>query len=136
MNFPPHSAPDSGAQALIGYSVDLSAPDGAARVVLDMERKHLNRNGTLHGGIHAMMLDAAAGFAASRHLADGGAALVPVVTVTLNTAFVGAVAEGQVTATGRVAGGGYKIIYADAEIRDAEGNLCSKASGVFKRASK
>ena len=46
------------------------------------------------------------------------------------------VAKGQVTATGRVAGGGYKIIYADAEIRDAEGNLCSKASGVFKRASK
>lgn len=135
LSFPSHKAPESGAQDLIGYSVDLSAPDGAARVVLDMEPKHLNRNGTLHGGIHAMMLDAAAGFAASRQLANEGD-LVPVVTVCLNTAFLAPVSVGKVVATGRVAGGGYKIMYADAEIHDAEGRLCSKASGVFKRAGK
>ena len=134
MNYPPHEAPKSGAQDLIGYEVDLTSPDGASRVTLDMQDKHLNRNGTLHGGIHAMMLDAAAGFAASRYLGQGDA-LVPVVTVSLTTSFVGATQAGRVTASGRVAGGGYKIIYADAEIHDAEGRLCSKASGVFKRAT-
>lgn len=133
---PPHKAPESGAQGLVGYRIDLSDPDGLARVTLDMRDDHMNRNGTLHGGIHAMMLDAAAGFAASRALAEGGPELVPVVTVSLTTSFVGAAAEGRVVATGRVAGGGYKIIYADAEIHDAEGRLCSKASGVFKRTGK
>ncbi len=93
----------------------------------------MNRNGTLHGGIHAMMLDAAAGFAASRHLGRGGADLVPVVTLSLNTSFVGAGGSGQVIATGSVTGGGRKVIYAEAEIRGADGTLLSKGTGVFKR---
>ena len=135
MTFPPHKAPPSGAQGLVGYRVDLSNPDGTARVVLDMAPQHRNRNDTLHGGIHAMMLDAAAGFAASRRLAGSASDLVPVVTVSLTTAFLAPARDGQVVALGRVAGGGHKIIYADAEIRDASGTLCSKASGVFKRAA-
>lgn len=133
MPLPPHKVPSSPAQDLIGYAVDLGAPDGTCTVALDMQDKHRNRNGTLHGGIHAMVLDAAAGFAASRELAGQGD-LVPVVTVSLNTAFLAAVEGGNVTAKGRVTGGGYKIIHADAELRDATGRLCSKASGIFKRA--
>lgn len=133
--FPPHEAPGSGAHALVGYDVDLSDPDGLARVVLEIGPQHLNRNGTLHGGIHAMMLDAAAGFAASRRLADGGPAIVPVVTLSLTTDFVAAAQGGVVEAVGRVAGGGRKIIYAEAEIRDGAGRLCSRATGVFKRAA-
>ncbi len=131
--FPPHEAPGSGAHALVGYEVDLTDPEGLARVSLEIEPKHLNRNGTLHGGIHAMMLDAAAGFAASRLLSGGGPAIVPVVTLTLTTDYVAAVEDGRVEVVGRVAGGGYKIVYADAELRDAEGNLCSRATGVFRR---
>ena len=134
MHFPPHKAPPSGAQGLVGYEIDLTDPDGGATITLDLRPEHLNRNETLHGGIHAMMLDAAAGFAASRTLANGADALVPVVTVSLTTSFLAPARMGRVTATGHVAGGGYKIIYADAEIRDADGVLCSKASGVFKRA--
>jgi acyl-coenzyme A thioesterase PaaI-like protein len=44
------------------------------------------------------------------------------------------VREGQVIATGRVTGGGYKILYAEAQLHDAEGKLLSRATGVFKRA--
>ncbi|WP_168797751.1 PaaI family thioesterase [Aliishimia ponticola] len=136
LRFPPHKAPGSGAQALIGYDIDLTAPDGSARVILDVEARHMNRVETLHGGIHAMMLDAAAGFAASRQLADGGPQIVPVVTLSLTTSFVQSAQLGKVVATGRVMGGGYKIVHAEAEIHDAEGRLCSKATGVFKRAAK
>ena len=132
---PPHKAPKSGAELLIGYRIDLSDPSGLATVTLDIEPKHRNRNGTLHGGIHAMMLDAAAGFAASRFLAGEGV-LVPVITLSLNTSYVAAVAEGRVVATGRVTGGGYKIVYATAEITDADGRVLSSAAGVFKRAGK
>lgn len=135
MPLPPHKAPASGAQALIGYEIDLTAPDGTARVVLEMADKHRNRNGTLHGGIHAMMLDAAAGFAASRHLAGEGT-LVPVVTLSLNTSFMGAVQDGTVTVVGKVTGGGYKIIYATAEVMDGAGQVMSSGAGVFKRIGK
>lgn len=118
----------------MGYEIDLTDPDGWSTITLDLRPEHLNRNETLHGGIHAMILDAAAGFAASRTLANGLDTIVPVVTLSLTTSFLAPARTGRVTATGRVAGGGYKIIYADAEIRDADGVLCSKASGVFKRA--
>lgn len=125
------AAPGSGAQDLIGYEIDLSADDGSARVILNVAKKHLNRNRSLHGGIVAMMLDSAAGFAVSRHLKPEGDA--PLVTVALNTQYL---APGQdatvVTATGRRIGGGRKIHYADAELRDEEGTLLARANGVFK----
>ena len=135
MSFQPLKAPASGAQGLIGYTIDLSAPDGTASVVLDVQPQHMNRNGTLHGGIHSMMLDAASGFAASRHLGQNDGLLVPVVTLSLTTAFVGPGGYGQVVARGWVTGGGYKIIYCEADIRDAGGQVLSKGQGVFKRTS-
>lgn len=132
MPLPPHEPPKSGAELMVGYRIDLNDPSGIATVTLDIDAKHRNRNGTLHGGIHAMMLDAAAGFAASRFLAGEGT-LVQVLTLSLTTNYVAAVAEGQVVATGRVTGGGYKIVYATAEITDSTGRVLSSASGVFKR---
>ncbi|MGJ8544292.1 MAG: PaaI family thioesterase [Sulfitobacter sp.] len=134
MPIPPHSAPSSGAEQLVGYEIDLTDPGGTSRVGLDIQPAHLNRNGTLHGGIHAMLLDAAAGFAASRRLADENGVIAPVVTLSLATSFVGARASGRVVATGTVTGGGYKIIYATAELRDESGAVLSTASGVFQRA--
>ncbi|WP_187432230.1 hypothetical protein ROLI_031510 [Roseobacter fucihabitans] len=100
---------------------------------LEIASQHLNRNGTLHGGILAMMLGSAAGFAAS--FSFGGEVLSRVVTVTLNTQFVAAVTAGKVVATGHVSGGGRKIVHAEAEVRGEAGVLIAKASGVFKRVS-
>ncbi|SFD54886.1 uncharacterized domain 1-containing protein [Sulfitobacter brevis] len=132
MPYPPHEAPQSGAEKLVGYSIDLSDPAGTSAVSLEIAPKHLNRNGTLHGGIHAMMLDAAGGFAASRKLAGEGE-IVQVMTLSLATNFVASASEGRVTVTGRVTGGGYKIVYAEAQMVDAEGRILSTAQGVFKR---
>lgn len=133
MTLPPHEPTGSGAHALIGYAIDLSDPGGTAVIRLDIEAKHLNRNGTLHGGIHAMMLDAAAGFAASRYLSGQDSEIVPVVTLSLTTHFLAPAPLGQVITTGRVTGGGYKIIYAEAEVRDTAGTLLSQGNGIFKR---
>ncbi len=121
--------PASGAHELIGYDIDLSGGDGRARVVLDIAPQHLNRNGSLHGGIIAMMLDASAGFAASM---ARGADLTPVVTVALNTQYLAAAMDGRVTATGYVKRAGGAICYADAELHDATGTLLATGNGVFK----
>ncbi|MDW4499694.1 PaaI family thioesterase [Sulfitobacter sp. D35] len=130
MTSPPPDAPLSGAHRLIGYDVALDA-DGSARVSLKIEAKHLNRNDSLHGGIVAMLLDSAAGFAASFYF--GGDLLQRVVTVSVTTNFIAAADAGQVVATGTVSGGGHKIAYAAAELRHADGRLLATASSVFKR---
>lgn len=128
---PDPPAPGSGAQDLIGYQIDLSPGDGSARVVLDIEARHLNRNDTLHGGIIAMMLDSAAGFAVSRQLSPHGDARV--VTISLTTQFHAPARQGRAVATGRVMGGGRKIFYADADLMADNNVLLARASGVFKR---
>ncbi len=120
-----------GANAMVGYTIDLTPADGSARAVLEIEDRHRNRNGTLHGGIIAMMLDAAAGYAASRSSAEIG--FTPVNTISLTTSFLKPATGGQVIATGQFVGGGYKIVYADAVLTDADGVPLAKAAGVFKR---
>ena len=55
----------SGCQETIGYVIDLKPEKGGAACWLDIGPGHLNRNNLLHGGIMAMMLDVACGYAAS-----------------------------------------------------------------------
>jgi len=122
----------SGAHALVGYDVNLLSKDGSAIVSLDVQEKHLNRNGTLHGGIIAMMLDAAAGFAASRSNTTNQ--FTPVVTISLTTNFVApATKDMKIMCTGRITGGGASIVYSGAELRSEGGVLLASATGVFKR---
>ena len=128
---PVSASPDSGAQDLVGYVIDLSDPAGGAVVRLDLDARHMNRVGSLHGGIVTMLLDAAAGFAASRAWDDSGEALL--VTVSLTTNYLASASAGRVTATGRVTGGGNSIKFAESELRDAAGRLLATASGAFKR---
>ncbi|MCR9134408.1 MAG: PaaI family thioesterase [Alphaproteobacteria bacterium] len=119
----------TGAQTLIGYVVEIE--DGRARVVLDITPHHLNRNSGLHGGIIATLLDAAAGYAAS--LEGDGNALTPVTTVSMTVNYVSKVDSGLVTGTGKVTGGGHKILFADAELTTADGRTVATATGTFKR---
>ncbi len=124
------TVPASGAHDLVGYDIDLAGGDGRARVMLDIAPRHLNRNGSLHGGIIAMMLDAAAGYAAS--LAPGNG-LKPVVTVALTTQFLHPARAGErVTATGFVKRAGGVICHADAELHGTDDTLLATAHGVFK----
>jgi len=123
----------SGAQALIGYVVDVGQGDGRGRAWLDIEERHSNRNGMLHGGIIAMLLDAACGFTASMRL-GAGEPLTPLVTVSLTTQFVaGARLGSRVMATGYPSGGGAKIAHVRGELVDDTGAVIATALGVFKK---
>ena len=124
----------SGCQATIGYVIDLNPPSGGAACWLDIKPGHLNRNNLLHGGVMAILLDVACGYAASLSFDRGS--IAPVLTVSLSMQYIAAAAGGRVTATGRVSGGGRKICYANGELRDDAGDLIASAAGVFKRISK
>lgn len=122
---------ETGAQRLIGFVVDLGGGDGRARCWLDLGPQHLNRHGVLHGGISTTLLDAASGFTASLSVDPKAEALF--LTVTLDTQFVSPAREGRVTATGRVTGGGRRLVFVAADLVDEAGGLVASSTGVFKR---
>lgn len=122
---------ETGAQRLIGYTLDVGQPDRRARCQLLVDERHTNRTGVLHGGIAGLLLDNACGATASLTLDERGRR--PFLTISLNIDFVGAGRTGGVTATGRVVGGGRSLLFVAAELVQNDGTLIATASGVFKR---
>lgn len=125
---------NSGCQNTIGYVIDLKPMGAGTACWLDLGPGHMNRNGLMHGGIMAILLDVACGYAAS--LSFDAGSIAPVLTVSLNMQYIAPAAGGRVTAIGHVKGGGHKICYANGELRDRDGTLIASAAGVFKRISK
>ena len=125
------SVEDPGCQQLVGYRTEVFAAEGRAVVTLDMDARHRNRHGILHGGMAATLLDVACGQAASGWFDPAGPP--PVVTVSLNLSAIAAVRGGPLVAEGTVAGGGRSIAHASGELRDGDGRLLASATGVFKR---
>lgn len=126
---------DSGAQELIGYTVEIDPEERVARAWLDVGEAHANRIGVLHGGLISTLLDAACGFTASMQLA-AVEEMTPLVTVSLTTNYVSAAKVGsRVTAVGQPSGGGRKIAYVNGAMHDEQGRLIATATGVFKKVS-
>ncbi len=122
-------AGETGLQKALGYVNHLYAD--RCETHIDIEPKHTNRSAMLHGGIHAILLDSACGFAASRALSDDGNQLI--VTLSLTTNYLAAAKKGRITATGRVTRAGRSIVYAAGEVRNEAGELLATGNGVFKK---
>lgn len=103
---------------------------GRCVLELDLEPRHLNRQGSLHGGVIATLLDAAGGYAG---LKSPQGPLGHAVTVMLNIAYLSKVAAGRVRAEGLVTRTGRSLYFAAAELATAEGVLVATAQGTFKR---
>lgn len=123
---------ETGAQRLIGYVLDVGQSDRRARCHLTLDEQHMNRHGVLHGGIASTLLDNALGATASLTVDAGGR--VPFMTLSLNTLFLAPAHKGaELTATGRLVGGGRAVKFVDGELVDSAGRVIATASGVFKR---
>lgn len=116
----------SGAGDLVGYR---SSIDDLPSCSLHIGPQHLNRVGLLHGGFVSMLLDNGCGVAIRKELGDIEASIV---TVTLSVTFVAGASEGLVTAVGRVVGGGRSLKFAEAELRDQDGQLLATGSATFR----
>ncbi|MEC7257991.1 MAG: PaaI family thioesterase [Pseudomonadota bacterium] len=122
---------ETGAQKLVGWVTDVSHPDGRARLTLQVDDRHTNRHGVLHGGIIAMLLDSASGYTGSRHADDES--LPPMLSLSFTTQFLAPAHAGEVMAIGRVTGGGRSTLFIEGELRDAEGRLIATSTGLYKR---
>jgi uncharacterized protein (TIGR00369 family) len=123
---------ESDAQKLIGYELEAEA-DTFGLCHLDVGPQHLNTQGIVHGGIISVLLDTASGV--TTRLSIDPATLPPVMTVSLTVNYLAPVRLGRITARGKVTGGGRKMIFAEATLTNAAGDVLATSSGVFKRIS-
>lgn len=112
-------------RSLLGMRLSRLEP-GEAEVTLDIEDRHRNLIGLVHGGVIATLADTATGVAMLAMLEDGMAH----VTTHLAVAYLAPAREGRLLARGRVIKRGRRSGYAEADILDAEGRLLARATTV------
>jgi uncharacterized protein (TIGR00369 family) len=107
------------------------AEAGRAVFRIDIDRRHLNRQGSLHGGVAATLLDAACGYAGLA--GTDGRVQGNAVTVMLNVAYLRRASRGRLLATGSVTRAGRSMYFAAGELATESGELIATAQGAFKR---
>jgi uncharacterized protein (TIGR00369 family) len=104
-----------------------SAP-GRCTVTGRVERRHLNINGVVHGGVYATILDTAMGASVVSVLHPGETTA----TTSLYVEFLRAAREGAtLTARGQIARRGRHIAFVEGELTGADGQRLSQAHGTW-----
>ena len=103
--------------------------EGFARVTVDLDERHENRQGGVHGGVTAALIDAATGFCGiyepdpERRRGN--------VTVSLNVNFTGRPKSTRLTCVAEVLRAGRRFYFASARVHDDTGNLIASAEAVY-----
>lgn len=100
---------------------------GEASVSLEIQDKHRNLMGTLHGGMISTLADTATGIAMGARLDEG----MTWTTTSLNVTFLAPGRTGRVIAHARVVKAGRRFGYAEADVVDAEDRLLARATATF-----
>lgn len=105
------------------------AQDGRSRLELEVQSRHLNGWGAVHGGVIMTVLDVAMAIAA-RTLQPRGEG---VVTIEMKTSFMQAgPTRGRLVAAGSCVHRSGTMAFCEAEARSDADQLVSRASGTFK----
>ena len=110
---------------LIGFSARVIEP-GHTLFELEVDERHHNPMGTLHGGIYCDLADAAMGWAYAATLPEDES----FTTVELKINFFRAVQQAILTAEAKVVKAGSKIGYVECEVKDEQGRLVAKAAST------
>ena len=122
--------PTTGFAALVGYRIAEWSWDAAA-VELDVETRHLNRSGILHGGVLTTLVDTACGY--SGCFCDTPGRARRAITLQLNTQFLAPARAGQrLVARAGTTGGGRSVFFAECRVHADDGTLVGRGDGVFK----
>ena len=110
---------------LVGFVLKSIEP-GHAIFEMEVDERHHNPMGTLHGGIYCDLADAAMGFAYASTLGEGET----FTTIELKINFLGAVRKGTLTADARVVKAGSTLGYIECEVKDQTGKLVAKVAST------
>ena len=103
--------------------------EGYAELSVELDERHRNRQGGVHGGVSTALLDAATGFCGiyERDPAKrrGNA------TVSLTVNFIGRARGAQLICQARLLKAGRRLYFAHGEVADEHGNLVATAEAVY-----
>lgn len=114
---------------LLGYR-QVSWEENRAVLELELQPKHINRGGVVHGGVLSSLLDIA--------LADAGTycpypgRMRKAITLSLTTTFTGQCSSGVIRVIAERRAGGQRIFNSSGEVRDEAGNLLAIGEGTFR----
>ena len=110
---------------LLGFVLKVIEP-GHAVFEMEVDQRHHNPMGTLHGGVYCDLADAAMGYAYAATLGEGES----FTTVELKINFLRAVRQGKLTAEARVVKAGSAVGYVECDVTDDAGKLVARASST------
>jgi uncharacterized protein (TIGR00369 family) len=116
-------------QAHLGFELT-GWGEGQARVEMPVGPHLGNRQGVVHGGIHATLLDTAMGY--SGCYTGDPARRVLALTLSLTVNYLGRIEGARLVATGARTGGGRSTFFASGRLEDDTGALVATATGVFR----
>src|ERR1043165_149420 len=118
-------APPAPIGRLLGFVLTVIEP-GRAVFEMEVDERHHNPMGTLHGGVYCDLADAAMGYAYAATLGEGET----FTTVELKINFLRAVRKATLTAEAKVVKAGGTLGYVECDVKDETGKLVARASST------
>jgi acyl-CoA thioesterase len=109
---------------LVGLRSDIDK--GTLRCSLDIEGKHLNVNGTVHGGVISTLADVSMGWEVFEHLSDKES----ITTIEMSVNYFAAVSSGTLVAEATLLHRSRKLAVLESRITCGD-RLVAKATGTF-----
>jgi uncharacterized protein (TIGR00369 family) len=108
----------------IGLRIEEVVP-GRAVFSIDVQEMHMNGAGSVHGGVHAAVMDSAMAVALIAHG-------LRVTTTNMNLTYLAAISNGRILCTGEVVHLGRRNAVTEAKMRNESGDLLAVASASFR----
>lgn len=105
----------------------VSAAAGDVTIAMDVEERHVNLQGFVHGGMLAILADTACGLSIRSAMEPGRLH----VTTDLDIHFLSPAGPGRLLGRGRAVKVGRSLAFAEASIEDGEGRLLARAQSRF-----
>jgi uncharacterized protein (TIGR00369 family) len=119
-----------GSGEMLGFDVE-RVQKGRATFLLDVQARHKQLHGVVHGGILAALADTTAAIAAYSVVPKG----TEIATVELSINYLEPVPGGKIRAEAKVLRAGRNFVVAECEIWNADGSLAAKALLTFGAAA-
>ncbi|MFZ0448401.1 MAG: PaaI family thioesterase [Desulfatiglandaceae bacterium] len=100
---------------------------GESLLELEIQKKHLQPYGLVHGGVCASIIDAAAFWAVYAGFED----VVGLTTVEIKVNYLSPISEGRLIATGKCIKAGRTICLAEASVHDGKGRLIAHGTSTL-----
>src|SRR6266478_2418609 len=110
---------------LLGFVLKVIEP-GHAVFEMEVDERHHNPMGALHGGVYCDLADAAMGYAYAATLGEGET----FTTIELKINFLRAVRKTTLTAEARVVKTGCTVGYVECDVKDQTGRLVARAAST------